>query len=116
MKYMLLIYGEEARRQTMTEQDQQQEMASYFGYNDELRAAGVMVAGEALYPTQSATTLRIRNGETVTTDGPFAETREALGGFYIIDVPSLDNAIEWANKLAAFSGSTIEIRPLVVFG
>ena len=115
MKYILLIYGDPALRATMTEADLQAEMNAHYGYGDALREAGAFVGGEALYPAATATTVRVRGEETLVTDGPFAETHETLGGYYIIDVPNLDDAIAWAAKLPAPGGS-VEIRPLVVFG
>jgi hypothetical protein len=114
MKYILLIYGDPALRATMTEADVQAEMAAHYAYGGALREAGVYAGGEALYPAATATTIRVRENKPLVTDGPFAETHETLGGYYMIDVPNLDDAIAWAAKLPAPGGS-IEIRPVVVF-
>jgi len=72
-----------------------------------------MVAGDALQPTSTATSVRVRDGETLTTDGPFAETKEVLGGYYLIDVETLDEALEWAAKIPGAGHGTIEVRPVV---
>ena len=91
-------------------------MNAYWAFGGELKAAEVPVAaGEALHPTSAATTVRVRNGQTLTSDGPFAETKEQLGGFYILDVDNLDEAIKWASKIPDAKGGSVEIRPLVVF-
>ena len=109
MKYMLLIYGDEQRWQGLPDDERDAFIGEYFAYTEELTKAGAMVAGAPLQPTTAATTVRIRDGETLTTDGPFAETKEQLGGYYLIDVETLDEAIEAASQVP---GGTIEIRPL----
>jgi hypothetical protein len=115
MKYMLLIYAAEGAWGAATPEEQEAELAKWFGYTADLEKAGVLIAGDALHPTSSATTLRVRDGKRMTTDGPFAETKEALGGYYLLDVESLDDALAWAEKCpGAFYGS-IEVRPLMVF-
>jgi hypothetical protein len=117
MKYMFLIYGDEpARAQTMTEAEGQAEMQAYFAFNTEARAKGIMVEGEALHPVTSATTVRVRDSKTMTTDGPFAETHEQLGGYYVLECKDLDEAIEWAAKIPGAKDGSVEIRPLVTFG
>jgi hypothetical protein len=88
----------------------------YNAFSNEIRARGIFEAGEALNPTTSATTVRVRDGQTVTTDGPFAETKEALGGFYLINANDLDDAIELAAKIPAAKHGSIEIRPIFDFG
>lgn len=113
MQYVLLIYGNENR--PMTEAEQQQEMADYFAFSNETRERKLYVSGEALHLTSSATTVRVRDGKTLTTDGPFAETKEQLGGFYILDCKDLDEAIEMAAKIPGAKDGSVEIRPLVVF-
>jgi hypothetical protein len=115
MKYMLLIYNDPAARANMTEADYTAEMQAHYSYGDALKAAGAAVSSEALHPAEAATTVRVRDGQRLITDGPFAETREQLGGYYLIDVKDLDEAIEWAAKLPAMGGS-VEIRPVVDFG
>ena len=78
-------------------------------------AAGVIVSGDALHPTHTATTVRVRDGERLLTDGPYAETREQLGGYYIVDVADIDEAISWAAKIPGASTGSVEVRPVVVF-
>jgi len=113
MQYMLLIYGSGDSWETLTPEQQQEIGSAYFAYTEELRSAGKMVAGDALQPTSTATSVRVRDGETLTTDGPFAETKEVLGGYYLIDVESLDEALEWAAKMPGAKYGTIEVRPVV---
>jgi hypothetical protein len=115
MKYMLLIYGDQAARAGMTEQDQQQEMQEYFAYNQELRTRGAMVSGESLMPVTAATTVRVRDSKMLTTDGPFAETKEQLGGYYVITAKDLDEAIELAAKIPGAKHGSIEVRPIWEF-
>lgn len=110
MQYMLLIYDEENRPPP-----DDAEMAAWFAVTEEMQKAGVMVAGEALHPTTTATTVRVQGGETVTTDGPFAETREQLGGYYVVDVPDIDHAIQWAAKMPSADRGSVEVRPVMVF-
>jgi len=111
MQYMLLIYGDAG--DTLTPEQQQEIGSAYFAFTEELQAAGKMVAGDALQPTSTATSVRVRDGETLTTDGPFAETKEVLGGYYLIDVETLDEALEWAAKIPGAGHGTIEVRPVV---
>lgn len=115
MKYMFLIYGSEAAANSRPEAEGQAEMAAYFAFNDEARKAGVYVEADALMPIATATTVRVQNGATLTTDGPFAETREQLGGYYILDCKDLDEAIAWAQKIPGAHTGSVEIRPIVVF-
>ena len=115
MQYMLLIYGDENGGGAGTEEEQQAEMAKWFAYTEEMRSAGVMKAGDALQPTATATSVRDEGGEALVTDGPFAETKEQRGGFYILDVADLDEAIKWAHKCPGARTGTIELRPIMVF-
>lgn len=110
MQYMLLIYEDESNPPP-----DDAEMAKWFEVTEAMRQAGVHVAGDALHPTPSATTVRVKSGDIVTTDGPFAETREQLGGYYIIDVDDLDAAIAWAGKMPNAHRGSIEVRPVMVF-
>jgi hypothetical protein len=87
-------------------------MKAYGAFTEDVRKRGLMQAGEALEPTTTATTVRVRDGETVTTDGPFAETKEALGGFYLVDARDLDEAIELAARIPAAKHGSIEVRPI----
>ncbi|MEQ1502540.1 MAG: YciI family protein [Myxococcota bacterium] len=116
MQYLLLIYEDESVWTTRSEADNQAMMGAYFKYTEELKAAGVYRAGEALQPIASATTVRVRGGRTTTTDGPFAETKEQLGGFYLIDAPTLDEALHWAARLPASATGSVEVRPIMSFG
>jgi hypothetical protein len=113
MQYMLLIYGSGDSWQELTPEQQQAIGAEYFAFTEELRSSGKMVAGDALQPISTATSVRIRDGETLTTDGPFAETKEVLGGYYLIDVETLDEALEWGAKIPGAKYGTIEVRPVV---
>jgi hypothetical protein len=119
VQYVLLIYGDEAadteRFERMSEEERNADMASWFGYTQALKDADVYVAGEALQPTETAKSVRVQNGSPVVTDGPFAETKEALGGFYIIDVGSQEEANDWAGKLPSASYAPVEVRPVMVF-
>ena len=112
MQYMLLIYNS-GDWQDLSPEQQQAIGGAYFAFTEELQAAGKMVAGDALQPTSTATSVRVRDGETLTTDGPFAETKEVLGGDYLIDVESLDEALAWAAKIPGAAHGTIEVRPVV---
>lgn len=115
MQYVLLIYTDEKAEAQMPEAEQQEVYDKYFAFSKETRDRGVYVAGEALHPTNTATTVRLRDGKTLTTDGPFAETREQLGGFYLLDCTDMDEAIEYAAKIPGAAYGSIEIRPIVVF-
>lgn len=111
MQYMLLIYSEPAPADAPPPSPE--EMKGWFDYDDLLKDKGVYVDGAPLHGVESATTIRVRDGETITTDGPFAETKEVLGGFYIIDAEDLDQANEFASHCpGAFYGS-IEVRPVM---
>ena len=90
-------------------------MPKWFEYTTALQESGAMVAGDALEPIDTATTVRVRDGETVISDGPFAETKEALGGYYLVDVPDLDAALAWAAKIPNVGYGSVEVRPVVVF-
>jgi hypothetical protein len=115
MQYLLLIYDDESVWGELSEEEQAGLMQEYFAYTNELRDAGKYVRGDALQPIATATTVRVRDGETLVTDGPFAETKEALGGYYLVDVDSLDEALEWAAKIPSARLGSIEVRPIVVF-
>ena len=115
MQYMLLIYDDEQQVQGMADEEAQAFIGDYFAYSEELRAAGAFVAGDALQPTGTARTVHVRDDERFVTDGPFAETKEQLGGYYLIDVASEDEALEWAAKIPSARLGRIEVRPLMVF-
>ena len=115
MQYMLLIYGNESARGEGSEAEQQAEMQKWFDYTEEMRSAGAMKAGDALQPTATATSVRDDGGQPLVTDGPFAETKEQLGGYYLLDVADLDEAIKWAHKCPGARYGTIELRPIMEF-
>jgi hypothetical protein len=96
-------------------EEMEAEMPRWFSYTQELQDAGVMRAGEALHAADSATTVRVRDGQRLTSDGPFAETKEVLGGYYVIDVPDLDAALQWAEKIPSVGYGSVEVRPVMVF-
>jgi len=116
MRYMLLLYSAEGAGPAEGSSEQAAEMQRWFAYTQELADAGVLLGGEPLHPISTATTVQVSEGSTVTTDGPFAETKEVLGGFYMIDVDDLDAATGWAAKVpTAFYGS-VEVRPVLEIG
>ena len=115
MQYILLIYSNEVESAKMSEAEQQKEYQEYFDYTAALRDSGAYVTGEALHEVKTATTVRVRDGKTLTTDGPFAETKEQLGGYYVVEANDLDEAIKWAAKIPGAKHGSIEVRPLVVF-
>lgn len=112
MKYLLMIYADEAAEARMTEADNAAEMAAYGAYAGAMVQAGVMVGGERLRPTTDATCVRLRNGQTELLNGPYADTREQLGGYFMIDVPDLDAALHWAARCPTAPHGTIEVRPV----
>ncbi len=99
MRYALLIWDEEKRQNEMTDDEAQAQMAGYMGFGEEMGARGVLQGGERLHPTPATTTVRVRDGEVLTSDGPFAETKEQMAGFYLVDCKDLDEAIEVASKI-----------------
>ena len=115
MQYMLLIYDQEKILQGLPEEERNAFMGDYFAYTNELKEAGAYVAGDALQPIGTATTVRVRDGEQLLTDGPFAETKEQLGGYYLVEVESIDDAIKWAAKIPSSRYGSIEVRPVMVF-
>jgi hypothetical protein len=115
MKYAILIYGDETSGADMTPEQMQQVLDGWWAYEGELQnQEGLRLAGEALQPTSTATSIRFKDGEETVTDGPFAETKEQLGGFYLLDCKDLDEALAWARKLPTNEG-TIEVRPVQEF-
>ncbi len=114
MQYMILIYGNETNFATMASNPEAQKhmYAAFKKYGEDMRAAGVLRGGAELKPTSTATTVRVKDGKTVASDGPFAETKEQLGGYYTIDVPNLDDAVKWAARCPAAQGGSIEVRPV----
>ena len=112
-QYILLIYG--PTEGGPSPEEQEAEMGRWWEYTQALRDAGAMRAGEALQTTDTATTVRVRDGQRLTSDGPFAETKEYLGGYYVIDVPDLDAALDWAAKIPNVHYGSVEVRPIMVF-
>jgi hypothetical protein len=116
MKYLLLIYDAESDFVKMSQGEQGKMYEEYMQFTEEIKSKGNHLAGQQLQPVASATTVRIRNGKRLTTDGPFAETKEQLGGFYMIEAKDLDEAIEIASRIPSAKVGSIEVRPLVVHG
>ena len=115
MQYLLLIYSDEKAGANMPKAEMDAWMGEYTAYTEAMQKAGVMLAGEALHPTSAATTVRVQNGKQVTTHGPFAETKEQLGGYYVLNCNNLDEAIEWAAKCPGARVGSIELRPVMDF-
>ncbi len=112
MKYMLLMYAAEAEMPKTTPEDVQAVQRTWVTLLKDAQAAGVLVETNGLSPTANATTVRVREGKNLITDGPFAETHEQLGGFFILDCKDLDEAISWAARIPHASFGSVEIRPL----
>jgi hypothetical protein len=111
MRYVLLIYGSEARPQ----EERDAIMRGHPAFLQQIQQRGLLSGGAALQPTGTATTVRVRGGKTMITDGPFAETKEQLAGFYILDCKDLDEAVELAGKIPDVASGSIEIRPVISF-
>ena len=114
MQYLLLIYGEERAAESMPREQMTEVVNAYMAYTEALRDAKVVVASNRLRPTSAATSLRTSDGQIKVLDGPFAETKEQLGGYYLIDVPDLDAALSWAKRCPAARYGTVEVRPIWV--
>jgi hypothetical protein len=112
MQYMLMIYGKESDWATMSQAQQEQGMAAYAAYSEALAKAGVIKGSNRLRPIADSTVVRVADGKTQVLDGPYAETKEQLGGYFLIDVPDLDAAISWAARCPAASHGTVEVRPI----
>jgi hypothetical protein len=112
MKYLLMIYNDEVAYQARSKADADATMGAYAAYTEALQKAGVLVGGNRLQPTATATTVRVNGGKTQVLNGPYAETKEQLGGYYMIDVPDLDAALAWAARCPGASHGTIEVRPI----
>ena len=116
MKYLCLIYDDEQQWARMPKEENDAMMGEYFAFTNETRGSGHFIAGEALQPVATATTVRVRNGRVSTTDGPFAETKEQLGGFYLIEAADLNEAIQVASRIPSARIGSVEVRPVVNFG
>jgi hypothetical protein len=112
MKYLLSIYASEAAEDALSPEEMGKIMQAYGAYSEALAKAGVIQGGERLRPSTDATSVRVRGGKTEVLNGPYAETREQLGGYYVIDVADLDAALAWAARCPTSSYGTIEVRPI----
>jgi hypothetical protein len=112
MRYLCLIYENEKNWETMPQAESEAVMNEYFAFTGDIQKSGKLVAGEALQPTQTATTVRVRNGKISTTDGPFVETKEQLGGFYLIEAKDLNEAIQIGSRIPGARHGSIEVRPV----
>ena len=115
MRYLCLIYDEEKKLGSMSKSESDAFMGEYFAFTEGIRKSGHYIGGEALQPVESATTVRVRNGKTATTDGPFAETKEQLGGYYLINAKDLNDAIQVASRIPSARVGSIEVRPIMEF-
>ena len=113
MKYLLLIYENEGQWAGMSEAEQGKIFGEYMQFTKDIKKSGHYLGGEALQPIATATTVRVKNGKTVSTDGPFAETREQLGGFYLVEAKDLDEACAVAARIPAARTGSIEVRPIM---
>jgi hypothetical protein len=114
MQYLLLIYDDESQMQSMSEADRGKMYQEYGAFTQEIIASGNFKAGSELHPTSKATTVRLRDGKKLVTDGPFAETKEQLGGFYLVEAADLDEATALAARIPSVRNGSIEVRPIVV--
>jgi hypothetical protein len=115
VKYLCLIYDEEKKLAAMNKAESDAFMGEYFAFTEDIRKSGHFVAGDALKPVNTATTLRQRGGKLSTTDGPFAETKEQLGGYYLVEAKDLNEAIQIASRIPSVRTGSIEVRPVEVF-
>jgi hypothetical protein len=113
MRYLFLLYSDPQNGPAPGSPEEAAEMPAWFDYTQKLADAGVLLGGEALHPVESATTVRVRDDKALHTDGPFAETKETLGGFYMIDVETLDEALDWAAKIPNVGYGSVEVRPIM---
>jgi hypothetical protein len=117
VRYLLLIAGEESREAEMPPEQTVSQLEAWGRFTHELQAAGKLLGGERLRPSTSATTIRQPNGRTLLSDGPFIESKEQLGGYYLIDAANLDDAVNWASKMPHLPrGGSVEIRPIWEMG
>jgi hypothetical protein len=115
MQYLLMIYRSEAELFKMTDADRQKMSADYGTYTQSIIQSGHFKAGDGLQPSTTATTVRVREGKTLTTDGPFAETREQLGGYYLVEAKDLDEAIGLAARIPGAKDGSIDVRPIMIY-
>lgn len=112
MKYILLIYGNEKEWEALSPEEMEKIYAEHGAYSEAMEKAGVMRGGAELKPVSTATTLRFENGKPTMVDGPFAETKEQLAGYYLIEVDNLEQALDWAAKMPGMDSGSVEVRPL----
>ena len=112
MKYLLMVYGSEQAMMALSKETMDQALAAYRAYSEALTKAGVLTGSNRLRPTKSASTVRVSDGKTSVLDGPYAETKEQLGGYFLIDVPDLDAALSWAARCPGASHGAVEVRPV----
>jgi len=115
MRYLCLIYEDEKWWEKASQADMQEGMAAYNGFTDSIKKAGNYIGGEALQPTKTATSVRVRNGKLSTTDGPYVETKEQLGGYYLIKAKDLNEAVQVASRIPGAKHGTVEVRPVMEF-
>ena len=115
MKYLCLIYADETAWQTMPKAEAERWLGEYFAFGDDIRKSGHYVGSNALQPTHTATTVRVRNGKLSTTDGPFVETKEQLGGYYLIEAKDLNDAIQVAARIPGARHGAVEVRPVMEY-
>jgi hypothetical protein len=115
VKYLCLIYDEEKKLAAMSKAESDAFMGEYFAFTEDIRKSGHLVAGDALKPVHTATTLRQRGGKLSTTDGPFAETKEQLGGYYLVEAKDLNEAVQIASRIPSVRTGSVEVRPIEVF-
>ena len=116
MEYMLLIFSDNAQLEALSASQKSEGLAAYGAYNEALQKAGVLRGGNRLRPADTATTVRLKSGKTEVLNGPYAETREQLGGYFLIDVPDLDAALSWAARCPGASHGVVEVRPVWAMG
>ena len=116
MKYLCLIYDDEKALGKMPKTEMDAFMGEYFAFTEGIKKSGHYIGGNALQPVHTATTIRSRGGKVSTTDGPFAETKEQLGGYYLIEAKDLNDAIQVASKIPSAKLGSVEVRPIQVFG
>ena len=112
MQYLLMLHAAEAGWGNLSKTEQEQGVAAYKAYTEALKKAGALAGSNRLQPVSSATTVRVENGKTVVLDGPYADSKEQLGGYYLIDVPDLDAALAWAARCPGAGHGIIEVRPV----
>jgi hypothetical protein len=116
MQYLLMLYAEEAGWNNLTKEEQQQGVAAYGAYSEALKKAGVLKSSNRLQPVSAATTVRVANGKPQVLDGPYVDSKEQIGGYYLIDVADLDAAISWAARCPGAGHGTVEVRPVWSMG